>query len=107
MRRKERLTPQDFDTLKAHMGSRWKPANIEAVRQVMVEGRKQKDIAADLGVTEKAVSQMVKKAYDLHQEHGTAPEGWVTVFATLPPDLAEHVRQMEQTARANLSRGKQ
>ncbi|RON41387.1 hypothetical protein BK666_24590 [Pseudomonas frederiksbergensis] len=107
MSRRERLSPQDFDTLKAHMGPRWKLANIEAVRQVLVEGRKQKEIAVELGVTEKAVSQMVKKAYDLHQEHGTAPEGWVTVFATLPPDLAEHVRIMEQTARATLNRGKQ
>ncbi|HFF5988744.1 TPA: TrfB-related DNA-binding protein [Enterobacter hormaechei] len=107
MRRKERLTPQDFDTLKDHMGSRWKAANIEAVRRVMVEGCKQKDIAADLGVTEKAVSQMVKKAYDLHQEHGTVPVGWVSVYATLPPDLAELVKTMEQQARATLSRGKQ
>ncbi len=107
MRRKEQITPQDFETLKAHMGPRWKVANVEAVRQVLVEGRKQKDIANELGVTEKAVSQMVKKAYDLHEEHGTAPAGWVTVFATLPPDLAEHVRIMEQTARASLNRGKQ
>lgn len=90
------------------MGPRWKPANIEAVRQVLVEGRKQKDIAADLEVTEKAVSQMVKEAYDLHQEHqhstGRLGNG---DLATLPPDLAEHVRIMEQTAQATLNRGKQ
>lgn len=107
MRRKERLSPKDFEIIRSHMGPRWKPANIEAVRKILVEDRKQKDIAVELGVTEKAVSQMVRKAYALHQEHGTAPEGWVQVFATLPPDLAEHVRIMEQTARAALSRGKQ
>lgn len=106
MRRKERLSPQDFEIIRSHMGPRWKPANIEAVRQVLVEDRKQKDVAVELGVTEKAVSQMVRKAYALHQEHGTKPDGWITVYATLPPELAEYVKGMEKTARANLSRGK-
>ncbi|MGK9419973.1 TrfB-related DNA-binding protein [Pseudomonas cedrina] len=103
--RRRRLTAQDFEALKQHMGSRWKPANVEAVRQVLVEGKRQADVAAELGVTEMAVSKVVKKAYLLHQEHGEAPDGWVSIQLTLPPELVDHVKLLEQTARANLNRG--
>ncbi|GGM31407.1 hypothetical protein GCM10009425_47590 [Pseudomonas asuensis] len=103
MRKREPLSPEEFDLLRPHFGARWKPANIEAMRQILVEGCKQKDIAAELDVTEKAVSQMVKKTYEMHVKYGAKPSGWVTVFVTLPPELAEHVKQMEHTARENLA----
>ncbi|POP75168.1 hypothetical protein CXB34_28195 [Pseudomonas amygdali pv. morsprunorum] len=105
MKRRERLTPVDFESLKEHMGPRWKPANIEAVRQILVEGKKQIDVATELSVTTKAVSNMVKKAYELHQQYGAPPQGWVKVVATLPADMAEHVKLLEQSARLKLSRG--
>lgn len=105
MKRRERLTPVDFESLKEHMGPRWKPANIDAVRQILVDGKKQIDVATELGVTTKAVSNMVKTAYELHQQYGAPPQGWVRVVATLPADMAEHVKLLEQSARAKLSRG--
>lgn len=104
MRTKKRLTAQEFETLRPYL-SRLKERNVEAIRQILVEGRQQTDVADELGVTKKAVSQMVGKAWQAHIEHGERPEGWTSISVTLPPDMAELVKDMERKARANLTKG--
>ncbi|CAH0445346.1 TrfB transcriptional repressor protein [Ralstonia syzygii subsp. syzygii] len=104
MRTKKRLTTQEFETLRPYL-FRLKERNVEAIRQILVEGRQQTDVADELGVTKKAVSQMVGKAWQTHIEHGERPEGWTSISVTLPPDMAELVKDMERKARANLTKG--
>jgi hypothetical protein len=103
MRGKKRLTAQEFETIQPYL-SRLKERNIQAIYQILVEGRKQTEVANELKVTTKAVSQMVSKAWQFHIEHGERPEGWTSVSVTLPTDMAEIVKDMERKARENLTK---
>lgn len=104
MRTKKRLTAKEFDTLRPHL-ARLKERNIEAIRQILVNGRMQTEVADELGITKKAISQMVGKAWQAHIDHGDRPEGWASISVTLPSDMAEIVKDMERKARANLTKG--
>jgi hypothetical protein len=104
MRGKKRLTAQEFETIRPYL-SRLKERNIQAIYQILVESRKQTEVADELNVTTKAVSQMVGKAWQFHIERGERPEGWTSVSVTLPPDMAEIVKDMERKARENLTKG--
>ena len=104
MRGKKRLTAQEFETLLPFL-SRLKERNVRALHQVLVVGRMQTEIAGELGVTNKAVSQMVSRAWQLHINHGERPDGWMSISVTLPPDMADMVKDMERKARENLTKG--
>lgn len=97
----KRLTQAEFDAITPFFSSR---ANVESIHAVMVHGRSQADVAREVGVSRKAISQSVGKAWKLHLEHGNRPEGWVSVSVALPPDLAEIVKDMAQKARAKLGK---
>lgn len=101
MRKNKRLTTEEFDAIRPHL-ARMKDRNVEAIRAILVEGRAQKDVAAELDVSAVAVSSLVRSAWDYHITHGTRPEGWVSVNVVLPPDIAQLVREMERNARENL-----
>lgn len=103
MRGKKRLTAEEFETIRPFL-SRLKERNLQAIFDHLVNGKKQTEIADELEVTRKAVSQMVNKAWALHCERGTRPEGWTSVSVTLPPDMAEIVRDMERKAREKLAK---
>ncbi|EJW9057436.1 hypothetical protein OC180_004389 [Salmonella enterica] len=103
MRGKKRLTASEFNGIRPFL-TRMKERNISAVYEHLVDGKKQTDIAEELGVTKKAVSQMVNKAWALHVEKGITPEGWVTMDVTLPAEMAEIVKQMELQARKNYAK---
>jgi hypothetical protein len=90
---KKRLTEGEFATIRPHLKS-FADKNVEALHQVMVGGRQQKDIARELDMTPEAVSAMVKRAWDKHVELGLRPDGWEVVNVALPPELARHVRAM-------------
>ena len=64
----------------------------------MVCGRKQIDVAKELEITNRAVSQMVRKAWDIYREHIALPEGWINITVKLPSELAEMVKDMERKA---------
>jgi FixJ family two-component response regulator len=104
MRSKKRLTAQEFETIRPHL-SKLKERNVQAIYQILVEGRKQADIADELGITKVWVNQMVGLAWKLHIEHGDRPEGWTSISVSLPPDMAEIVKDMERKARENLTKG--
>jgi predicted transcriptional regulator len=105
MRGKKRLTAQEFETIRPYLSSRSKDRNIQAIYEHLVDGRKQTDIADELGITKKAVSQMVNKVWQLHIERGERPDGWTSISVTLPADMAEMVKDMERKARENLTKG--
>ncbi|CAE6850899.1 MAG: TrfB-related DNA-binding protein [Burkholderia gladioli] len=104
MRGKKRLTAQEFEAIRPYL-SRLKERNVHALQQILVDGRTQTEIAGELGVTNKAVSQMVSKAWQFHIDHGERPNGWTSISVTLPPDMADMVKDMERKARENLTKG--
>lgn len=97
MRGRRRLTARDFDGLRPFL-SRMKKRNIDAVREILVDGRTQTAIAKELGISDKAVSRLVRRVWALHVEHAATPDGWESLNVTLPADLAAVVRDMERTA---------
>ena len=101
MRKDKRLTKDEFEAIRPYL-VRMKERNIEAIREILVDGRPQKEIAAELDVSAVAVSSMVRSAWEYHVTHGSRPEGWVNVSVVLPPEMAELVREMERAARENL-----
>lgn len=100
---KKRLTAQEFATIRPYL-KRLKPRNVQAIYEHLVDGRQQTELASELGVTKKAVSQMISKVWDLHVKHGERPEGWESLSVTLPADMAEVVKDMERRARENLTK---
>ncbi|EBS5600544.1 hypothetical protein DUQ00_22055 [Salmonella bongori] len=104
MRGKKSLTETEFEAIRPYL-TRMKERNITAVKDYLVNGKKQIAIAEELGVTKKAVSQMVNKAWQIHLEKGITPEGWVTFNVTLPEGMADVVKQMEKQARATQQKG--
>ncbi|WP_346779097.1 TrfB-related DNA-binding protein [Burkholderia sp. Tr-20390] len=98
----KRLTEGEFERLLPHL-HRVKDRTRQVLREVLVSGRTQNAVALEVGITRKAVNQMVSAAWEKHLEHGAIPDGWVTGTVTLPADLMEIVRDMEQKARARLA----
>ena len=103
MRNEKKLTAGEFKTIEPYL-ERLDGKNIDAIRRVLVDGMKQKDIAAELKLTKEAVSAMVARAWRAHLEHGERPEGWVKVEAVLPPQMAEVVRAMATIVRKKAKR---
>jgi FixJ family two-component response regulator len=101
MRKNKRLTTEEFEVIRPHL-ARMKNRNVEAIKAILVEGRAQKDVAAELDVSAVAVSSMVRSAWGYHITHGARPEGWVSVSVVLPQEMAQLVREMERNARENL-----
>jgi plasmid maintenance system antidote protein VapI len=100
---KKRLTAQEFETVRPHL-KRVKPQNVQAIYEHLVDGRQQTELAEELGITKKAVSQMVSKVWALHIKYGERPDGWTSISVTLPNDMADVVKDMERRARANLTK---
>lgn len=103
---KKRLTAQEFETIRPKL-KRFKARNVQASYQHLVDGRQQNELAEELGITQKAVSQMISKVWTLHVEHGAPPRGWTSISVTLPNDMAEVVKDMERRARENLTKENQ
>lgn len=104
MQVKKQLTEQEFDLIRPRL-SRYKASNIQGLYQILVKGKKQVDVAHQLAVSSNAISRLVNKAWLLHIKHGQRPKGWVSISVTLPPELAEMVKHMEQKAREDLKKG--
>ncbi|WP_406798102.1 MULTISPECIES: TrfB-related DNA-binding protein [Brevibacillus] len=62
---------------------RLKERNIQSIYEHLVDGRQQTELADELGIKKKAVSQMVSKVWALHIEHGERPDGWTSISVTL------------------------
>lgn len=68
--------------------------NIDVARAVLVEGRKQNELAAEYGLTKGAVSQVVTKVWDASQ----VPPGYERVTVVLPEFQAYQVKQWAKAA---------
>jgi hypothetical protein len=97
MASQKKLTEAEFEELKPHL-SQMKARSIEIAKAALVRGEKQADLAEKHGITNKAVSQMVGAVWKAFLEHGSRPDGWVTLNVALPPEMAVVVKQMEKAA---------
>lgn len=98
---RKRLTPAEFDFIRPHL-ERQKEQNIEHIRRVLVDGVKQRDIAAELHITVQGISAMVARAWRTHVEFGSRPEGWRAVNVALPDNVADVVEEMADIARRRM-----
>ena len=78
--------------------------SLDIVRSVVVEGRRQSDVAKHADVTRQWVHQALQKFWKAHAmyEQHTVPSGWKTERVALPEGAWPVVRQMEAQARAAL-----
>ena len=100
MRSNKRLKADEFEALLPYL-ERLGDRNVKGARAIMVDGRQQNQVAAEMGVSKATASAVVCRVWELHLEHGTRPIGWVSVSVALPPDLAEVVKDMERKALEN------
>jgi hypothetical protein len=101
MNSKKQLTAAEFEWIRPHL-ERQGFENIEHIRRVMVDKVLQKNIAAELNMSEQGVSMTVGRAWKVHLEHGQRPEGWRPVNVTLPNNMADVVEQMAHIARTGV-----
>lgn len=98
MRGNKRLGPEEFEALLPHL-ERLGERNINGARAIMVDGRPQKQVAEEMGVSKATASAFVCRVWEAHIEFGTRPPGWINLNVTLPPELADVVKDMERKAR--------
>lgn len=84
--------------------SKMDPSTIELARQVLVDGRRQADVARDAGVVRQRVSALVKKMLSYMDRADPVPAGWKRASVALPIEDWPRVREMEKAARAALAR---
>lgn len=84
--------------------SRMDPSTIDYARQVLVEGRRQADVARDVGVIRQRVSAVVKQMLAYIDQANPVPPGWKADTVVLPVEDWPRVREMEKAAREALAR---
>lgn len=93
----KKLTDAEFEEIRPHL-SQMKARSIDIAKAVLVDGKKQVDLAHLHQISTKAVSQMVIAVWNVFVERGSRPEGWVQLNVALPPEMAAVVKQMENAA---------
>lgn len=105
MTRLRRYSAREFDRGAAI--SRLENENIELARAVLVDGRRQNEVAKDAGVVRQRVNQLVKKMVQYIEEANPVPRGWKTDTVTLPLNVWPKVRELEREAQEALTKQQQ
>lgn len=85
--------------------SRMDDSTIALAREVLVDGRRQADVARDAGVVRQRVNTLVMKMLSYIDEANPVPPGWKADTVILPLENWPRVREMEKAARDKLARG--
>lgn len=85
--------------------SRMDSSTIEYARQVLVDGKRQADVAREVGVIRQRVSAVVKQMLAYMEAANPVPPGWKADTVILPLDDWPRVREMEKAAREAIQRG--
>lgn len=59
---KKRLTQAEFEHAISNLSRALKPANLEIVKAILVDGRKQNDMVIETGLSRTAIAAMTKKS---------------------------------------------
>ncbi|WP_175691740.1 TrfB-related DNA-binding protein [Burkholderia anthina] len=83
MKKTRRMTAEQFRLLRMQ-DTRIKPLNQWALHQIFVAGRSQRALAAELGMTRSAMSQLVRKAWQRYLELPGNDTRLTTLTITIP-----------------------
>ena len=83
MRETRRMTAEQFRLLRMQ-DTRIKPLNQWALHEIFVKGRSQRALAAELGMTRSAMSQLVRKAWQRYLERSGTDTRVITLTVTIP-----------------------
>ena len=78
-----RMTDEQFRLLRMQ-DTRIKPLNQWALHEIFVKGRSQRALAAELGMTHSAMSQLVRKAWRRYLELPSNATRLTTLTVTIP-----------------------
>lgn len=98
----DRLTAEEFDALRPRLG-RVSLDTMEIARAVLVDGVRQSDAATRYGMTRQRINGILRRFAAASQG---VPTGWRRVEVWLPPELADQVEAMAQSALVTLHAGK-
>ena len=96
---KKRLTQAEFEHAISNLSRALKPANVEIVKAILVDGRKQNDMVIETGLSRTAIVAMTKKVREAHKLHGKPPAGWERIELCIPSSMVPMLRAMEDEAR--------
>nr|WP_175803169.1 TrfB-related DNA-binding protein [Burkholderia anthina] len=82
------MTAEQFRLLRMQ-DTRIKPLNQWALHEIFVKGRSQRALAAELGMTRSAMSQLVRKAWQRYLERSGTDTRVITLTVTIPANY-EH-----------------
>lgn len=88
------MKPEQFEEVART--TRIEAKNLAAVRAVLVDGRQQKEVAEEYGLSKQQLYATVQRIMKRAQE---VPQGWVKVETWLPPAAADEVRAIERRER--------
>ncbi|WP_175780607.1 TrfB-related DNA-binding protein [Burkholderia anthina] len=77
------MTAEQFRLLRMQ-DTRIKPLNQWALHEIFVKGRSQRALAAELGMTRSAMSQLVRKAWQRYLERSGTDTRVITLTVTIP-----------------------
>ena len=83
MLKTRRMTAEQFRLLRMQ-DTRIKPLNQWALHEIFVKGRPQRALAAELGMTRSAMSQLVRKAWQRYLQLPGNATHLVTLTITIP-----------------------
>lgn len=83
MPKTQRMTAEQFRLLRMQ-DTRIKPLNQWALHEIFVKGRSQRALAAELGMTNSAMSQLVRKAWRRYLELPCNATRLTTLTVTIP-----------------------
>ncbi len=84
--------------------SRMDASTLDHARQVLVDGRRQADVAREVGVIRQRVSAVVKQMLAYMEQASPVPAGWKADTVILPLEDWPRVWHMEKAARDALAR---
>ena len=97
-----RMTQAEFDVLRPSLG-RMALDTIDVARLVLVDGMTQAEVATSHKMSRQCVHGILQRFAAAAQN---VPTGWRRVEVWLPPELADQVEEMAQSALVKLHAGK-
>lgn len=79
--------------------TKMRPRTVDAVRMVLVDGKKAVDVIALTGMSQQQISEAVVRIEAAHIALKGVPGDWECVTVTVPKEKAKDVREIELQAR--------
>lgn len=98
----KRITDEEFKRIWPLLSS-WGAKTVEAVRQVLVDGRTRKEACKQVDVSRQALQQALKRVELILSD---VPKGWVRVDVFAPPELASEFHKKVAAAKEDYAQDK-